>query len=542
MKKLILILVMLQIVQSISSCAARQTDDNNGEIPGAESRETDTAASGETTAEFGFAQTEPSPAEAEEPGKIALNEPSPAETEESGKIAQTEKTYSLCSAIMPDNTHCEFNGAVLSTTENCDEKEIPDSEVSVVLAKAQFAGTTAAIISTSSSELYAALRTDGGYTAFCLLGDYSLLRNNSVSLRVCENMLGREMLLVECSFIKDGSYNYCFTLEEKGMALLTEGREITIYSLGELLAEMIWSGDYTELNLYRDIDGRIYKCGIKAELERLFPGIEMSDLRFRPNCRYESHKGLIFFTLSSNEPQEDREGWFKGGKKWYEDCVGWYEDGVFYFSDESELTLPEYKYTPTDFRTDDKALSWLVDRFNGGSDFALREEIDPTELDDAELKAYMDEAYQAGMNILSVYDMDTNGLFCMDYRSSNMECYFANGMFYEDTQNPAFPTLSAWETYMRRILSDELVESLISTKTFVDIDGKLYGIGAARGGNIHMFKRGSEIRSVTDKDITYVDRVAVRSDLDDTVEVVEFEFHYSKTEDGWRWTSLYLYD
>ena len=344
MKKLILVLVLLQIAQSISSCA--------GQIDGQDY---------ETSAGLGTAQTEPSLTEAEASEETAL----------------PEMAFGVCSAIMPDKTRCEFTGAELASMQDCDGRNIPDSEVSAVLAEAQFAGTTAAIIRTNGSELFAALRTDGGYTAFYLLGDYNLLRKDSVSLEVCGNMPDRELLLVECSFKTGGSYRYCFTLGDKGMALLAGGSDSrTIAPLGELLAETTLRDGNSELNLYRDIDGQIYKCGLKAELGRFLTGMETVDLQFYPNYRYGFHKGLIFFSLCSDEPQENREGWYKSGTKWYEDCAGWYEDGALHFFDESSLTLPEYVYTPTDFCTDEEARSWLVDSFNGGSDFALREELD----------------------------------------------------------------------------------------------------------------------------------------------------------------------
>ena len=73
-----------------------------------------------------------------------------------------------------------------------------------------------------------------------------------------------------------------------------------------------------------------------------------------------------------------------------------------------------------------------------------------------------------------------------------------------------------------------------------EIDGKLYCQNAARGSQVHYIE--SKITSVTATDITYIDYVHDFSCGDaEEAETVAHEFHYSKTDDGWRWTVFYCY-
>ncbi|MBQ7982906.1 MAG: hypothetical protein IJ302_05010, partial [Clostridia bacterium] len=99
-----------------------------------------------------------------------------------------------------------------------------------------------------------------------------------------------------------------------------------------------------------------------------------------------------------------------------------------------------------------------------------------------------------------------------------------------------------WETYQRRILSAETVDLLMAQDTYIEVDGKLYGQMGARGTDITMTAVDASVTAVSETDITYTVTVEIREDLETVTDVVTHAFHYTKTDDGWRWTVLYIFN
>ena len=88
--------------------------------------------------------------------------------------------------------------------------------------------------------------------------------------------------------------------------------------------------------------------------------------------------------------------------------------------------------------------------------------------------------------------------------------------------------------------SEELADKYMEQSPFAEIDGKLCCVSATRGSETSYVE--SKITAVTATDITYIDYVYEYSyDGDGEAELIAHEFHYSKTDDGWRWTEFYNY-
>ena len=97
---------------------------------------------------------------------------------------------------------------------------------------------------------------------------------------------------------------------------------------------------------------------------------------------------------------------------------------------------------------------------------------------------------------------------------------------------------------MRRILSAETVDKLVQNPSLISYNGGLWGYGAARGTNITMSFAGAEVTSVSDTAIVYTVSVDIL-DPEDDFAVTGLETHdfvYEKTADGWRWSTLYIYN
>ncbi len=410
----------------------------------------------------------------------------------------------------------------------CALTQIAASDVLMVLTEAQYGDQTIAALLTKDLSRYAALETDGGWSAFHKIGDETYIYDSTIALSTFDGILAHSGITLSYAVGSNAAENLYFTVGDGDVTLLV-GCAKQVDALNGMLIEQYGMGSI--LNLYREIDGKLYRYDLYRELSEIFPNALEIYANFRSNLRYSSHTGLLNIDLMMTEDAQ------------YDRCAGWITEDAMVLIEESDMTLPPYTYTPAELTMDEAALSWLTNEFRFGTDFVLREAVDPTTLEGDALLAFMDEAYLAGQRVLSVYEIDGEMMYGARIYSSTMEHYYVGGRAYYDMQNPAFPTLSAWETYMRRILSDEIVDALMARSQFIEVDGRLYGSGGARGTNIGMRDIGSKIVSATDDEIVYARIVEVREDLDsDAVETREFAFRYTKCEDGWRWTELYIYN
>ena len=100
---------------------------------------------------------------------------------------------------------------------------------------------------------------------------------------------------------------------------------------------------------------------------------------------------------------------------------------------------------------------------------------------------------------------------------------------------------------MQRILSEELTHELLACHDRIaPINGELWAVMGARGTDITMSESGAEVTSVCDSEIVYTVSVDILDPQNDlpwpVIDTVTHDFVYSKTEDGWRWTKLYVYN
>lgn len=404
----------------------------------------------------------------------------------------------------------------------CIEKVIPAKNVTKVLCETTFDGLSLAVILTDSIEFYAAVKTGDNYTAFHCIGDRSFYSLSSITLEPFTDVLGESGVRLSYLVGANASDILYFTFADGRPSPLV-GCNKGDFPHGNLLIEQYGMG--AQINIYRATDEGIVRTDLNAQLNEIFPDAGQMYVNYMPELFYKEYRGLFLVDVQYGDSRED----------W----AGWLTEDAFCLLPESDMTLPEYTYTPTEPVSDDQARAWITDRFRFGTDFVLREEVDPLTLDADALKAYMDEAYLAGRGVLAVYEISSAPMLV---GSRPSEAYTCAGRYYTDVQSPVFPSLSAWETYMRRILSEEMADSLMERDLFIEIDGRLYGQDTGRGTNITMTDAGSEITGVTATDITYVRHVEIREDLQTVTEVVTHEFHYTKTADGWRWTVLYIYN
>lgn len=178
------------------------------------------------------------------------------------------------------------------------------------------------------------------------------------------------------------------------------------------------------------------------------------------------------------------------------------------------------------------------------TDFGFRKNPDPASLSDDKLLEYMNDAYTAAYGIFSMYYICSDIMYGCQVFSSDMPMVEIDSLPYNNMHNPVFPTLEAWESYMRGILSDELTDELLSEKKFISHEGELWGVMGARGTDIRMKTVDYEVKDRSKDKIVYTAIVEIREDdLDAEIpdEVKTFDFTYSLTDDGWRWTEFYLY-
>ena len=460
----------------------------------------------------------------------------------------TDMTYSL------DSFSAEPVKAVA-----CSTKDLPQSSIEETLDNIVFDGISVSVVRTKDDSVKAAIRNIFEYTEFYTIDTPDAAETTDanatdstgantadtsdsdtsdadivievdlakVDMDTFTNLLGQRGIIITYDDGSDTTQLY-FTFDGNTPLLMLES-DNKLTRIGEYLFERDLDS-HTE-SLYRYKNEQLYKYSLDTELMKLTGALDVT-VSYMPNYRYLDHDGLFLIDCRINEDYN------------YENYVGWLENGELTIVKSSETILPPYKYTPTKPNTDEAATEWL--NKNLGGEFILADKIDPSLISGDLLKSYMGDAYKAGTSILRVFYLDSSIMYVpesmiTDY--STIDIYYAMNTPYIKMNNPAFSNLSAFETYMREILSDELVDSLMAKNMFIDYNGELWGVQGTRGSNIHRTLVETKITNVTDTDITYVCVVEERPNLDeDTVNIIELEYHYTKTDSGWRWISLDLYN
>jgi len=184
---------------------------------------------------------------------------------------------------------------------------------------------------------------------------------------------------------------------------------------------------------------------------------------------------------------------------------------------------------------------WITYSLN--TDFGFREPVDVSALTDAELEVYMTDAYSCAKDIYTIYEVNSDTMYGGRYWSTTMPNVIIDNSYYSKMYNPVFRTMADWEGYMRGILSDELVERLVETDIFIDYEGELWGLMGARGTDFSRKTISYSVTSRSDSEIIYTAEVEFRMELgsEEPDNIEYYNFTYSLTENGWRWTDFYLY-
>ena len=442
-----------------------------------------------------------------------------AETEEISQIITAAPT----SVLLSDAPH------TVNTPTACEQVPLSADSVLKTVQEAVCADQTLALVCTVDKQYHLALCEDDGYTSIFLLSENPLYSWNQVTLAPFSDVLGHAGIAVTVPIGVNAMARHYIALDGDvplRLAITTKG---TSANYGMLIEQNIMSGIF---NLYRMEDGDVVCYDLNTLFHSAYAYADQIGLMYRGNLFYDSHHGL--FTVQVQYP----------GEIGYRDnYAGWLDGNTISLIHWNDMVLPEPVDTEDTFRTDDAARTWISNSM--GTDFVLREPLDPTALPPEELQSYMDDAYLAGYSVLAKYEIASEMMFGGVVMSGSDPAYFCAGEWYYDMKNPAFPTFAAWEDYMRSILSDEMTDTLIARQDrFISLNGGLWGVMGARGSNIRMTEAGTAVTSVSDTEIVFTVTVNV---ADPQIELAETEtmthdFVYSKTEDGWRWTKLYVYN
>jgi len=398
-----------------------------------------------------------------------------------------------------------------------------ENDIVNVITSTERNGVNYAVVKLTSGKICVAVADGLKYTAFYTVDDTYEAAEGQIKLTSFEHVLGKDGLQLYYVQGANAASN-CFFTFENGMPKLFLKCGKTAVPLGDYLISQQGSMD-SDIILYKFENGGIVSENLNIKLQNRFQEAKDIYVYYRPYYIYEDHHGLFEITAEYD--------YYK-----FDDYIGWLENGELVILSEGEITLPEYTYIPEKYSADDEGREWIT---NGlGTDFALWDEIDPTTLGDEELTEYMKHARQAASSVMLGLNVDSGFLIHNPpYISQTPEIYYYK-TYYEPCNNPAFPTLSSWENYLRRIFSKELADKYMEQSPFVEIDGKLCCVSAARGSEIFYIE--SKITTVTDTDITYTDYIhdySYGGAGED--EIIAHEFHYSKTGEGWRWTVFYNY-
>ena len=415
------------------------------------------------------------------------------------------------------------------TPTACEQIPLDADTISKTMQETICADQATALVCTVDDQYHLALCTDDGYISIALLSENPLFSWQQVTLAPFSDVFGYAGVVVTVPVSANTMERRYIALDGEKPILLAITAKGTSAQNGMLIEQYSMGGI---LNLYRMEDGDVVCYDLHTLFHSAYAYADQIWVSYFGNLFYESHNGL--FTIQVQNPGEIGYG---------DNYAGWFDGDSIMLIHWDDMVLPEAADTEDIFRTDDAARTWITNTMN--TDFVLREPIDPTTLNPEELQNYMDDAYRAGYSVLMLYEIASDMMFGGVVMSGNDPAFFCAGEWYYDMKNPAFPTFAAWENYMHSILSEEITDTLTArTDRFISLNGELWGVMGARGSNIRMSEAGTAVTSVSDTEIVFTVSVNIADpqiDLGET-ETMTHDFVYSKTEDGWRWTKLYVYN
>lgn len=143
-------------------------------------------------------------------------------------------------------------------------------------------------------------------------------------------------------------------------------------------------------------------------------------------------------------------------------------------------------------------------------------------------------AYKKATEAYSWFDLTT-----MNVDANSQKEY--NGDIYMKVNQEGIQSLSDLEAYLRSIFSDEVVDSLLETNRYIDIDGALYAMPADRGANIFAGEEHHKIIRENDKKIIYEVTVDILDDnFEKVVDEEVYSFPYEFIEGKWVFTNFSL--
>jgi len=143
-------------------------------------------------------------------------------------------------------------------------------------------------------------------------------------------------------------------------------------------------------------------------------------------------------------------------------------------------------------------------------------------------------AYKKATEAYSWFDLTT-----MNVDANSQKEY--NGDIYMKVNQEGIQSLSDLEAYLRSIFSDEVVDSLLETNRYIDIDGALYAMPADRGTNIFAGEEHHKIIRESDKKIIYEVTVDILDDnFEKVVDEEVYSFSYEFIEGKWVFTNFSL--
>lgn len=158
-------------------------------------------------------------------------------------------------------------------------------------------------------------------------------------------------------------------------------------------------------------------------------------------------------------------------------------------------------------------------------------------LSDGVSKVLTDEevklAYEKAREAYSWFDLTT-----MNVDANSQKEY--NGDIYMKVNQDGIQSLSDLEAYLHSIFSDEIVDSLLETNRYIDIDGALYAIPADRGTNIFAGEEHHKIIRESDKIIYEVTVDILDENFEKVVEQEVYSFSYEFIEGKWVFTNFSL--
>ena len=171
---------------------------------------------------------------------------------------------------------------------------------------------------------------------------------------------------------------------------------------------------------------------------------------------------------------------------------------------------------------------------------AAEDEVKEVPIDQEVTAAPTDEevklAYEKAREAYSWFDLTTM------YSDGSSQIEY-NGSIYVKVNQEGFESLSDLEAYLRSLFSDDIVDSLLATNRYIDVDGALYALPADRGTNIFAGEEYHKIIRESDKKIIYEVTVDI---LDENFEKVMdeevYSFSYELIGDKWVFTNLVLSD